>query len=349
MSPLASENEGMAGKKTCAVSVVIPVYNTAPYLRDCLDSLVKQTLRDIEIICVDDGSTDDSLFVLREYEQRDFRIVVIEQPHAGVSVARNRGVLQATGKYMVFVDSDDWVEPGFCRIPYEVAEQTGTEIVFFDWRFRYDKGGRHTRCDKGCGRVHVFHGENIPRGRLNARATVCGQLWQRVFWQKHGIRFPEGMRMGEDSVVLFMGVMAAGHVACVASMLYNYRQRQGSAGHGENDWPTHVEAVTNFVGFLRKIYMQTEEYDRVKLLITSVALHCYRYVYFQVPPVGRRDCADRILKALTDDDWFFLRVPGVLSWSRRLFYYALRGVLWAEVLNRLVMMRCRIVRGCCWR
>ena len=89
------------------LSVIVPVYNTAPWLRKCLNSIINQTYRNIEIICVDDGSTDDSLAVLQQYAVLDSRIKVIHQENAGVSVARNRGVEVASGDYVGFVDSDD--------------------------------------------------------------------------------------------------------------------------------------------------------------------------------------------------------------------------------------------------
>ena len=93
------------------VSVIIPVYNVEPYLKQCMDSVVGQTLKDIEIICVDDGSTDGSLDILKEYATEDSRIQIIEQKNAGAGAARNNGMRHATGKYLSFLDSDDFFEP----------------------------------------------------------------------------------------------------------------------------------------------------------------------------------------------------------------------------------------------
>lgn len=91
------------------VSVIIPVYNVEPYLKQCMDSVVGQTLKDIEIICVDDGSTDGSLDILKEYATEDSRIQIIEQKNAGAGAARNNGMRHATGKYLSFLDSDDFL------------------------------------------------------------------------------------------------------------------------------------------------------------------------------------------------------------------------------------------------
>ena len=95
------------------VSVVIPVYNVEDYLRDCLDSIVNQTLKDIEIICINDGSTDNSLEILEHYKSKDERIKVISQENGGISAARNKGIDLASGDYISFIDSDDYIDNNF--------------------------------------------------------------------------------------------------------------------------------------------------------------------------------------------------------------------------------------------
>ena len=105
------------------VSVIIPVYNVEPYLKQCMDSVVGQTLKDIEIICVDDGSTDGSLDILKEYATEDSRIQIIEQKNAGAGAARNNGMRHATGKYLSFLDSDDFFEPRMLEKAYDLAEK----------------------------------------------------------------------------------------------------------------------------------------------------------------------------------------------------------------------------------
>ena len=113
------------------ISVIIPVYNAEQYLRKCLDSVVSQTFRDIEIICVDDGSTDGSGAILDEYAAKDNRIVVIHQANAGVAAARNTGLKSAQGEYLAFLDSDDAYNPQLCELAYNRACQSGADIVKF--------------------------------------------------------------------------------------------------------------------------------------------------------------------------------------------------------------------------
>lgn len=104
------------------ISVIIPVYNVEKYLRECLDSVVNQTFKDIEIICVDDGSTDKSLEILQEYKRKDDRFVILQQRHSGAGAARNYGLKLAEGKYIQFLDSDDYFEPTLLEELYTRAE-----------------------------------------------------------------------------------------------------------------------------------------------------------------------------------------------------------------------------------
>ena len=113
------------------VSVIIPVYNAEKYLADCLDSVCGQTLRDIEIICVDDGSADGSAGILREYAAKDSRISVITQPNAGAGAARNRGMEEASGEYLAFIDADDFWKPQLLEKAYGQAKKYEADLCLF--------------------------------------------------------------------------------------------------------------------------------------------------------------------------------------------------------------------------
>ena len=111
------------------VSIIIPVFNAEKYLEKCLDSLVNQTLEDIEIICIDDGSTDNSLEILKTYEQKDKRIKVLQQTNKKQGAARNYGIREAIGEYIGFVDSDDWAELDMFEKLYNKAISTDSDIT----------------------------------------------------------------------------------------------------------------------------------------------------------------------------------------------------------------------------
>ena len=134
------------------VSVIIPVYNVEKYLRQCLDSVVNQTLKDIEIICIDDGSTDNSLNILKEYAQKDNRIKIISKKNGGLSSARNAGLKFATGEFVGFVDSDDYIE----RETYENAVEPLREEIMRKkkrWPFMYRRFLRNLVLMSGYGAV----------------------------------------------------------------------------------------------------------------------------------------------------------------------------------------------------
>lgn len=111
------------------ISVIIPVYNVEMYLEQCVNSVMNQTLDDIEIICVNDGSTDNSLHILKELATKDKRLKIINQENLGLSEARNRGIKEAIGKYISFIDSDDWIDVDFLEKLYSAAEENQADIA----------------------------------------------------------------------------------------------------------------------------------------------------------------------------------------------------------------------------
>ena len=149
------------------ISVIIPVYNSARYLGKCLDSVVGQTYRDWELICVDDGSKDNSLEILRGYEARDSRIKAIHQENAGPGIARNTAIREAKGDYVVFVDSDDYIEPEY----FELLSHQNEDVVYIDVQ-DVDEKGKVLRKEymsrfKGLSKDEVLRGQmtgKIPWG-----------------------------------------------------------------------------------------------------------------------------------------------------------------------------------------
>ena len=115
------------------VSIIIPIYNAEKYLRQCLDSCINQTLKEIEIICVNDGSSDDCTNIINEYAQNDKRIKLINQSNQGLSIARNNGLAIASGEYILFLDSDDWLDLSACEITYNQAKKYDNDFLLFNY------------------------------------------------------------------------------------------------------------------------------------------------------------------------------------------------------------------------
>jgi glycosyltransferase involved in cell wall biosynthesis len=186
------------------VSVIIPVYNAEKYLRKCLDSVVNQTLRDIEIICVNDGSTDGSFATLEEYAKKDSRIVIINQNNGGLSCARNSGLGITKAEYITFIDSDDWVELNMCEIFYNTIEKKNVDIVIGAVNVIKDDSSDELVEKRANTATQYYDSLNIPRGKykfggrfMDFRASAWGKLYKKSIIDKHNFRFPDGL-INED-------------------------------------------------------------------------------------------------------------------------------------------------------
>ncbi len=206
-----------------AVSVIVPVYNVEPYLHRCVDSLTGQTLTDIEIILVDDGSTDRSGAICDEYAAMDARIRVVHQENAGLSEARNAGIDRARADYLMFVDSDDWVEPDFCRIPYDIAREQQADLVMF--QYRYVKYGKEKKR-----RYSIKDGLKTQEEALHLIFGCAGRVaWNKLYYRElfREKRYPEGM-VYEDVFLTPVLVHEANRVFYSSAVLYNQEYREGS-------------------------------------------------------------------------------------------------------------------------
>ena len=207
------------------ISVIIPVYNVAPYLRQCISSLLEQSMNEIEIIIIDDGSTDRSAAICDCYSLVSSKLVkVIHQKNQGLSIARNIGLEIAQADNIMFVDGDDWVERDFCRIPYEIAIENKVRLVFFPF-FRHDHNGT------------IYKSQTFPQGMKTREATMRMvhdgngflAVWNKLYKKElfDDIRFPSG-RYFEDQVTTLQLIQKAERIYYVDSPLYNYRFRNGS-------------------------------------------------------------------------------------------------------------------------
>ena len=216
------------------VSVIIPVYNTEKYLRECLDSVVNQSLRDIEIICINDGSTDASLSVLEAYREKDSRITVISQVNEGPSSARNTGMRKARGTYLSFVDSDDCLDRSALEKLFNTAQENGLDILLFENEVLYET--EQFAQNPPVRYKHISEATGIMSGVQYMRAakdqgtytfTVWIALWRRAFLGEHGIVFKKGI-IHEDNLFIFQAYMAAGRVMRIPDRFYTRRLREHS-------------------------------------------------------------------------------------------------------------------------
>lgn len=204
------------------VSIVIPVYNVEKYLRQCLDSVINQTLKDIEIICINDESTDGSLEILQEYEKKDSRIKIINKKNEGLSAARNQGLELAKGEYVSFIDSDDWINKTFCEALYTAAKKYDIDIAC---------GGIVRVNGKRQRNKLVYTKEeftkDVDKKNELTKTPVYSYVWNKIYKResllKSGITFPVG-RVFEDLTWSIKAIYYLNGVVTTPSALYYYRK-----------------------------------------------------------------------------------------------------------------------------
>lgn len=210
------------------VSVIIPVYNAGVYLRECLDSIVCQTLKDIEIICVDDGSTDDSLKILEEYKNKDDRVKVVCQQNKFAGVARNTGMEVASGKYYVFLDADDFFEPNMLEKMYLQSEKTDADVCccaadkYDNVTKEFIKAGHFLQTQYCKGKEIVS--KNILKDNIfRMTASVpWNKMFLAEFVKKHGLTYQE-LRSGNDVRFVYCAMCLAEKITYVNDVLVHYR------------------------------------------------------------------------------------------------------------------------------
>lgn len=211
------------------VSVIVPTYNTGEYLREALDSILSQTLENIETIVVDDGSTDDTPRILEEYKDR---VTVITKKNAGQAAARNDAMKIASGKYIFFMDSDDWIEPDTLERCYELCERDNLDFCFFDgvsfgdeltgskWQ-DYHRAASYKGVRKG---YEIMY-EMLKDGKY--RCTVCMSLFRTSFLNKFKTRFHSGI-IHEDELFSAQVYFNANRIESINAEFYHRRLRGNS-------------------------------------------------------------------------------------------------------------------------
>lgn len=223
------------------ITVIVPVYNTEPYLPQCLDSILAQTYTDLEILLIDDGSTDRCGEICDRYAARDPRIRVFHTENRGLSAARNIGLDNAQGDYIGFIDSDDWIEPDMYEVLMKKAEETGADVVECGMFREYPaQTVEQKRLDE------VMSSNEAIQALLQKRITntVWNKLWKSRCFES--IRFPIG-RVYEEVATTFRVLDAVDCVCTMDKSKYHYRQREGSLSKTHNMdnlvgcWLSHKE------------------------------------------------------------------------------------------------------------
>lgn len=220
------------------ISVVVPVYNAEKYVRRCIESIRVQTYSDWELLLVDDGSTDNSFSILKEYEKEDKRITAIHQKNAGAGAARNRGLSAVSGEYVVFVDADDYIEKNY----FELLSCKKEDIVFIDVN-RRDESGKIVVTEN----LSVLQGkskDDILRGQMTGKILWGGvrKAVKRSLLEKNYIKY-SNHRVGEEAIYSFLIMYYAKSFSFIKTAVYNYEVHSNSLSQSYQEDPWGAVAL----------------------------------------------------------------------------------------------------------
>lgn len=211
------------------ISVIIPVFNPGKHLRKCLDSIINQTYSNLEIILIDDGSTDGSANICEEYAQKDLRIICIHQSNLGVSSARNKGLEIASGEYLHFPDSDDYLEMDTYEYVLNIMHNNGCDAAAFEHYVTYPDHEVVHKLDESF--YGIEKGEQIQEHLMKGSQFCWNKLFKRTLVKN--IRFPNDIYRGEDTVFSAYVLDNAKKVIFDSRPLYHYVQSEESACRGQ--------------------------------------------------------------------------------------------------------------------
>lgn len=259
------------------ISVLVPCYNVEKYLHQCIDSIIGQTYTDLEIICLNDGSTDSTLDILKEYQIRDKRIVVVDKPNSGYGATMNIGLRMAKGKYIGIVESDDYIEPEMYEILCKEAEKENLDITKCSYIERNEvthKDKTETFSfvkDKG----KVFRPVDIPSS-LMIKPSIWTGLYNREFLQKNGIYFLETPGASyQDTSFFFKTFVMAQRVRFIPAILHNYRINTSSSVSS----PNKVFCVCDEDAEIRRYVKNKGLYEGLKEIMAFRAFGSYKWNY----------------------------------------------------------------------
>jgi glycosyltransferase involved in cell wall biosynthesis len=261
------------------VSVIVPVYNADKYLRQCLDSIINQTFKNVEIICVNDGSTDSSLDILNEYAKKDERIIIVNQKNSGAGIARNNGLEIARGKYISFLDSDDFFEPTMYEQLYDKAETHQADIVLFGLNVYNMQTGKFTDASWCLDYRYIpskdtFSYKDIPETIFQITSPgPCNKFYLKSFADKLE-KFPP-LGNSEDVPFVLSSIARAKKISTIKDNLYHYRR--GYYGNVESLKDNNPLAFFDAFAMLKENLIKLNIYDDVKKSYINKFLNSFIY------------------------------------------------------------------------
>ncbi len=294
------------------ISIVLPVYNVEKYLPECIESLVNQTLNDLEFIFIDDGSTDNSIKILEGYAKNDSRFVIISQKNQGPGIARNMGLKLAKGEYVTCLDPDDWFELNAMEVLYKKLKETGAVALQFDWKSWDEITNSSYFCHNSFEERIIKLGcsDILKSGYFDWRTykslffILSGGTWGRIystkFIRENNIRFSD-IFIGEDRLFGVMTLICAPKIYYLNEFFYNYRIRSSSLTRKPSERYFNCPFVC---------YDEIEEFlkskgcfEDLKEVFYSSRISFYRMVFNLLPNSRKKEYKKLCRKKLPYEDY----------------------------------------------
>ena len=316
------------------LSVIVPIYNVEKYLSKCLDSLINQTMNEIEIICVNDGSTDNSENVAKEYVQKDNRIRYIYQENQGLSSARNTGIKASKAPYLMFCDSDDWYDETMCEKMYDTITKNDVDFACCGIQMSYDiKNPTSEKEDKDYYRMKYEGVVSVTTDMLEKLdVSSCNKIMKKEILDKYNIRYPNRLNY-EDYCLFFQLLSVSNKIYCLPEYLYYYRRHENSimvsTFKGNSKAIDHLNIMTVVYNFLIKNHL----FEKWEKSFYEGFLACFYFSYTHLPkdkkykafdiaiPFMKTFSQEKIDKILPEDKknfWNSILNKTFLSYTKRL-------------------------------
>lgn len=307
------------------VSVIMPVYNAMPYLEDAINSIERQNLKDFEIICIDDGSTDESLKLLKKHAALDERFKILSQCNLGAGAARNKGLLHAQGEYVAFLDADDYFYPNLLTEAVARAEGTSSDIVIYRFE-RYDVGTHKIEAADYAFRKEYWPSENFSYKSCPDKAFVSfnpcawNKLFRRAFLQEQELKFQE-LKRTNDLFFTSSAMVAARRISLLDKVLVRY-----TIGNAQSSQATNALAQFDFLKALSKLKSYLEQKGLYEELKQGYGELCDNTLLHNLRSTGTKGYT--LFRSLVDDEIEKLglsleELPQVKAYGQRFAYEAL--------------------------
>jgi len=283
------------------ISIIVPAYNAEKYLVQCIESILIQTYSNLEIILVDDGSKDRTGKICDDYQKKDERIKVIHQTNAGVSKARNTGLDAATGKYIMFIDADDFYERNSCEILYNAIHQKQADYVAGNYIHTNANGEKWERplFDQTQYGNFELSMKDYKKSIFVMNSVVWNKIFNREFIERYQIRFIEGA-IAEDAIFSIDCYAHAKKAYYISDVVYNYRQNENNSSISTSCDRAYFSRISASYKMLYDIFKETDE------------LEFFRYFYARITPyllckiVDTDKLEDKdIVETLQELRWYF--------------------------------------------